>query len=324
MVKALNSSPLRAKIEQFSEFLRGVRRLSEHTIRAYSRDLSEFAEFLEKNGLKEWREVNRFIFRAFLNTLYQKGNRPSTIRRKASSLRSFFRYLLSRGTIEKNPLEDISLPKLNHTLPAFLSIEEVFSLLEAPNPKTPLGARDKALLELLYATGIRVSELVSLDLANLEPWGFIRVFGKRRKERIIPVGKSALQALETYLLFRSALLKPWSSHDSRKALFLNAKGSRLTDRSVRRIVDKYAKKSGIRLHISPHALRHSFATHLLEGGADLRGIQELLGHASLSTTQRYTHINISDLLRVHRKAHPRREQTSESRQTEKRKNEGNH
>ncbi len=294
-------------MQRYLAHMRVVRQASPHTLLAYQRDLETFKTYLEEEQqVEQWQDVNRHHIRGYLAALYHQQNKATTIRRKCSSLRGFYRFLESREQIDKNPFAHIILPKLAQELPRFLSVEEVQELLQAPDARTPLGARDKAILELLYATGIRVSELVSLNLESLEPWGFIKVLGKRRKERIIPVGGPALQAIERYYLLRHQLLAAAEEQPiDPKAVFLNYKGGRLTSRSVRRVVHRYVLETATRLHISPHGLRHSFATHLLEGGADLRGIQELLGHESLSTTQRYTHVNVANLIAIHAKAHPR-------------------
>lgn len=283
-----------------------MRQASEHTLLAYRRDLEAFKFFLEEQAVERWEDVNRYHIRGYLASLHNQENKATTIRRKCSSLRGFYKFLESREQIESNPFAHIILPKVARELPRFLSMEEVQHLLEAPDKKKPLGSRDQAILELLYATGMRVSELVSLDLNSLEPWGFVKVLGKRRKERIVPVGRSALEALERYFLLRHQLLAAATDQPvAPQAVFLNYKGGRLTSRSVRRVVHRYVLETATRLRISPHGLRHSFATHLLEAGADLRGIQELLGHESLSTTQRYTHVNVANLIAIHSRTHPR-------------------
>lgn len=291
---------------RFEDYMTVVRQASPHTMRAYKRDLRAFREFLEGLGIQHPERVKRVHIRGYLSAQHERNNKPSTLMRKLSSVRSLYTFLMRNEVLEQNPLETITNPKLPQTLPRFLSLDEVGEVLEAPNTSRALGARDKAILELLYATGMRVSELVSLDLKDLEPWGFVKVLGKRRKERVIPVGVPALAALEKYFIFRSQLLtKAKNTPAAREALLLNYKGGRLTTRSVRRIVDKYVLEVATRCRISPHGLRHTFATHLLEAGADLRGIQELLGHENLSTTQRYTHVNIKGLMAVYAKAHPR-------------------
>lgn len=299
-------------LKQFFDYIRVVRQYSKHTLRAYERDLGAFRLFLEEQQIWSPKQVKRPHIRGFLAVLYDKDNKASTVNRKLSAVRSFFRYLLRQEVITQNPLDLITNPKQASTLPRFLSVEEVQRLLEAPNGREPLGARDRAILELFYATGMRVSELVALNLNSFQHEGFVRVFGKRRKERILPVGGPATKALQQYLLLRAQLLNnARNTPIDREALFLNYRGGRLTSRSVRRVVDRYVLETAARCRISPHGLRHSFATHLLEAGADLRGIQELLGHESLSTTQRYTHLNIKGLIDVYKDAHPRAQRKEE-------------
>jgi integrase/recombinase XerC len=294
------------RIQSFLDYLRAVKRASPHTISAYQRDIIEFFSHLQAHPIKSFKDVNRFHIRGYLSELYQRKNKAITIRRKCSSLRSFFRFLQRNQEIETNPFHSITLPKIAKELPRFLSVDEVKQLIEAPDIGNPLGARDRAIMELLYATGIRVGELVALNFSHLEPWGFVNIIGKRDKERTVPIGKTALRTLEHYFLMRPQLIAAATNTPvDPKAVFLNYKGGRLSDRSVRRIIDRYVEETSTRLCISPHSLRHSFATHLLEAGADLRNIQELLGHENLSTTQRYTHLNIANLIAVHAKAHPR-------------------
>tara|TARA_B100000609_G_C17223049_1_gene442213 strand:- start:26663 stop:27820 length:1158 start_codon:yes stop_codon:yes gene_type:complete len=291
---------------RFLDYMGLVRQSSQHTLRAYERDIRAFLEYIVALEILDPTQVHRRHLRGFLAVLYEKDNKASTLNRKLSALRSFFRFLMRQEVLEQNPLDFINNPKQPRALPRFLTIEEIGRLLDAPDDRTALGARDCAILELFYATGMRVSELVSLDLDSLRPWGFAKIFGKRRKERIVPIGGPALEAIKHYMNLRGQLLaaadEGMAAHE---ALFLNYKGGRLTARSVRRVVDKYVLETAARCRISPHGLRHSFATHLLESGADLRGIQELLGHESLSTTQRYTHVNIKSLMAAYGAAHPR-------------------
>jgi integrase/recombinase XerC len=222
--------------------------------------------------------------------------------RKLASIRSFYRFLVREGLLESNPLEGIATPKAEKRLPKFFSVDDIFRLMDAATGDKSAIARDKAILELLYSSGLRVSELESLNLNELDlSEGMVKVMGKGRKERMIPVGNKALEAVREYLKYRDS----FGRVRDEKALFLNCRGGRLTSRSVARIVDKYLRRAGVAGHGSPHTLRHSFATHLLDAGADLRGIQELLGHASLSTTQKYTHITTDKLMEVYDKAHPR-------------------
>jgi integrase/recombinase XerC len=228
------------------------------------------------------------------------------VARKVSAMRAFFRYLRREGLVESDPASLIVAPKREQKVPAHLSVDEMSQLLDTPDVSTPLGRRDRAILELFYASGIRLSELVALDLEDVDLSGrMVRVMGKGRKERIVPFNQKAAGALRAWLKDRAALTPG-------DALFVNARGGRLTGRSVQRLVARYVSGCSTRFGISPHALRHSFATHLLQNGADLRAIQELLGHVRLSTTQRYTHVNVAQLLEVYRKSHPRAQKSPPS------------
>lgn len=288
-------------IERFLKYLDVERNASKHTIRAYEIDLKDFSRFCGSAIDK----IDLIDIRGFVSELINKGRSKTTVSRKIATVRSFFRYLYQEGVVKSNPAKLIPSPKTSKHLPNFLSVDEVFSLIESPERIGMLSVRDRAILELLYSSGLRVSEIVSLDLDDINVRdGLIKVKGKGRKERIVPVGKKAMDALKLYLVERKLLRKRKGIKETDTALFLNKKGQRLTDRQVRRIVVKYAKISGIKGQISPHVLRHTFATHLLIGGADLRVIQELLGHSSLSTTQRYTHLDIGHLIDVYDKAHP--------------------
>ncbi len=236
-------------------------------------------------------------------------NGPSTVARKLSSLRSFFKFLQRRSIIATSPMDNISGPKVGKSIPNFLTVDQVFALLEAPAESDRFTHRDQAILELLYSTGIRVAELVAADLDDLDLKGeMLRVRGKGNKERLVPVGRPAVEAITAYqrgertALLAERLAKGKTVDD--QALFLNNRGGRLTTRSVERFVDKYGQRAGIQTPVTPHALRHSFATHLLEMGADLRSVQELLGHASLSTTQKYTHLTLDHLSRIYDSSHP--------------------
>jgi len=282
-------------IKGFIDFLRAERAISTHTERAYRGDLNEFLSFVKKDP----QEIDNVDIRNFLATLHKKGMRKTSISRKLATIRSFFKYLHREGIVKRNPAKLVSTPRMSRRLPRFLSIDEVFSLMDAPRGDTFRRARDRAILELLYSCGLRVSELVSLDMSDLDlKEGFIRVKGKGRKERILPVGSKALEAIKNYLPER--ITKKRRS----PAIFLNNRGGRLTDRSVRRILSMYSRILNIKGNLSPHTLRHTFATHMLHGGADLRSIQELLGHSSLSTTQKYTHVDITHLTDVYDRAHP--------------------
>ena len=282
-------------IEKFVGYLKVEQGVSSHTVRAYEKDLQEFSEFIEKKP----KEVDNLDVRSFLASLHHKKLMKSSISRKLASVRSFFKFLHREGYIKKNPAKLVSSPKVPKSLPKFLTIDEVFLLMDSPNGDTFGPTRDKAILELLYSSGLRVSELTSLDIGDLDmKESLIRVKGKGRKERIVPIGSKAMTAIQEYLPERISLKKKSS------ALILNCRGGRLTQRSVRRILLFYSRVINLKGEFSPHTLRHTFATHLLHEGADLRSIQELLGHSSLSTTQKYTHVDISHLAEVYDKAHP--------------------
>lgn len=288
-------------IERFSKYLSDERNLSPHTRSAYLRDLDEFCKFLELHGGSGQAAVARidhFLLRRFLAELHKRNQRTS-IARKLSTLRSFFRYLVREGLLASNPAETVSTPKLNRYLPKTLSVDEATSLMERGYTQKPLDLRDRAIFELFYSSGLRVSELTGLNVSSIDMREhLVRVLGKGNKERILPFGRKSHEALLTYFEVR-----PVTAEDA--PLFLNARGGRLTPRSVQRNLKTRLLKAGIIKDISPHALRHSFATHLLDGGADLRSIQELLGHASLSTTQKYTQVSVDHLMSVYDQAHPR-------------------
>jgi integrase/recombinase XerC len=288
--------------EKFLEYLKTQRRFSEHTLRAYSTDLEQFINFLKKSYDKIIIEnITDLHIRSFLHELFNRKLDNISVSRHVSSLKSFFKYLLTEKVVLKNYAASVPNPKSDTKLPKYLKEEEMAQFLDMPDSSTPLGARDKAILELLYATGLRVSELESLNVEQIDLNNkAIIVKGKGKKERMVLFGSYARDALETYLVERVHLIV----NEEEEALFLNFRGTRLTVRSVRRVVNKYIDESDLKLKISPHALRHSFATHMLNNGADLRDIQELLGHASLATTQRYTHVSIQDMLDNYDKFHP--------------------
>jgi len=281
---------------------------SPETVRAYGSDLREFRTFLEhaigRGGRLDPKKIDRLAIREFLGELHRRGSKRSTVARKLAAIRSLFRYLKREGIVALNPAASLATPRQERRLPRQLSVGEMTHLVEMPDASTPLGSRDRAILELLYASGVRVSELTSLELDDLDLGeGMMRVLGKGRKERMVPVGSKAVTAVRAYRRRRADLEpRPGSGKD---ALFLNFRGTRLNARSVRRIVNRYIRACAIERKVSPHTLRHSFATHLLDAGADLRSIQELLGHASLSTTQRYTHVSTERLLKTYGKTHPR-------------------
>ena len=303
-------------LAQFLEHLRYERNVSEHTLRNYAIDLGQFLEHLapadprtgERREL-DVRDIDHITIREWMSELRSEQKKKTSIARKLAALRTFFQFLMREGVVEANPAKLVSTPRLEKRLPTHLSVEDAVRFIETPDATTDLGKRDRAILEMLYGTGVRVSELVKLDLRDVDFRGrMIRVKGKRRKERIVPFGEPALHALMRYLTeVRPAFLNnaPAAERDD-AAVFLNYQGTRITTRSVGRMVDKYIKIcAGIHSDISPHALRHSFATHLLDSGADLRDIQELLGHARLSTTQIYTHVSMEKLIEVYDRAHPK-------------------
>ena len=281
---------------------------SEHTLRAYHKDLLQFDNFLKVEKYSSLETINHLLLRRFLAVLRSKNYSKTTIARKLASIRSFFKFLIREGELASNSFEMLRTPKQDKKLPHFLSINEVDVLLETPDRSTVMGLRDMAIMETLYSTGIRVSELVGLDESNIDFFaGMIKVQAKGKKERLVPIGSHAIKAINEYLDSRSKSKKEEEEKVSRsEPLFLNKFGGRLTARSVARSLNKYLKMSGVNLLTSPHTFRHSFATHLLDKGADLRSVQEMLGHSSLSTTQVYTHITTERLKNVYDKAHPRK------------------
>jgi integrase/recombinase XerC len=349
----LDPDTLKALVRDFIDFLRFNRNASEHTTQAYESDLTQFITYVaavqgRPRAALCATDLTPDAIRVFLAELYRIGNSRASAARKLAAVRSFARYLRREGLLDQDPSALIGAPKRERKMPAHLSIDEMSRLLETPDGSTPLGRRDRAMLELFYASGLRLSELVGLDLDDINlAGGIVRVMGKGGKQRQVPFNQTAAAAVRTYLPDRDAIVRGAVSFDgidetlerpararwttaprgrargqqSRRAarhaapehpLFVNYRGQRLSPRSVHRLVRRYVAMCCARTGISPHALRHSFATHLLERGADLRGIQEMLGHARLSTTQRYTHLDATRLLEVYRGAHPRAKQ---SRQT---------
>ena len=323
-------------LAEFLEHLRLNENASQHTVRAYESDLSQFLVFLAARGSRTRAQLTMADFdhlsiREFLGDQHRRGNSRSSAARKLAAIRTFSRYLRREGILEGDPAALVGTPKREQRLPAHLGEAEMSALLDMPDGSQPLGRRDRAILELFYASGLRLSELVGLDLGDVNLNGrMVRVLGKGGKERIVPFNHSTEQALRAWLRDREAFVaadtgaraasrqprtaardlrgasrQPRPARASKPPLFLNYQGGRLSTRSVDRLVRKYVAACSTRFGISPHALRHSFATHLLERGADLRAIQELLGHARLSTTQRYTHLNAAQLLETYRKAHPK-------------------
>jgi len=329
-----------AIVEQFLGYLKFEKRFSEHTAKCYGADLGQYGDFLLKNSdgigssmpdgpmdhhhggvgtavavqTQTAQSVDQLLLnadvneaRAYLAHLNEKGYSKATIARKLATLRSFYKYLVRTNRRSANPLASVRTPKQDKKLPRFLEYEEIKRLLNTPPIETWLGARDRAILETLYSTGIRVSELVGLNMDDVDFLGeVIHIRGKGKKERIAPISSSALQAIQHYMEFRNKRAQSNSNFDM-KVLFVNKHGHRLSTRSVRRKMDKYLKMAGLDPNISPHTLRHSFATHMLNNGADLRSVQELLGHQSLSTTQVYTHLTTRKLKEVYDEAHPREE-----------------
>ena len=324
-------------IQKFLDYLKFERRFSEHTAKCYGADLTQFSDFLcgvaeghsddgdevtfghqDGTATAVATKVNVNIdqlllktgtdsVRAYLAYLNEKQYSRATIARKLATLRSFYKFLVKRNHMSTNPVTAVRTPKQDKKLPRFLEYEEVKRLLETPPMNTWLGARDRAIMETLYSTGIRVSELVALNMEDIDFLGeVVHVRGKGKKERIAPIGASALQTIQHYMEFRNKRAQNNNNFDN-KVLFVNKHGRRLSTRSVRRKMDQYLKMAGLDPAISPHTLRHSFATHMLNNGADLRSVQELLGHQSLSTTQVYTHLTTTRLKEVYENAHPRNE-----------------
>lgn len=293
---------MRRELHQFLAFLEYEKNASPHTIKSYRTDLLQLTDYLEEKDV-QLKSVDNVVLRGFLAQLSAKGERKSTVARKLAAVRSFFQFCMKRRWVEDNPAKVVSTPKQEKHVPSFLSEEEMAGFLDLPRSAKVLDVRDKLVLELLYATGMRVSELVGINLEHISlEERLIRVRGKGKKERLLPFGKKAEESLARYLKEKHLINK---GRVEERALFLNYRGQRLTARSVERIIDKYIRLSAIKRKISPHSLRHSFASHLLSRGADLRVIQELLGHESLATTQKYTHLDLRKLLEVYRKSHPR-------------------
>jgi len=295
---------MRDAIEAFLQFLELEKGYSGNTLAAYRNDLEQFAQAMEEEGISSWEQVNQDVIIDYIISLREREYASSTVARKIAALKSFFHFLAAEEMISDDPTLNLDSPKVKKRLPVTLSYEEVERLLDAPKGSSPKAIRDKALLELLYATGMRVTELVSLDLEDINlASATVRVRqGKGSKERIIPIHSRAVEALREYLAkARRMLLK---SPDER-ALFLNHRGERLTRQGLWLIIKQYVREAGIKTEVTPHTLRHSFATHLLNGKADLRHVQELLGHANISTTQIYTHISSERLREIYDESHPR-------------------
>jgi integrase/recombinase XerC len=297
-------------IQAFQIYLEVEKNVSAHTKVAYIADIQEFVRFLQNNNFiknsDELINVGPETVREYLSWLYRQKVKKVTVNRKVSSLRAFYKHVLRTGKNRNNPTEMIQTLKTEKYMPTFLSVDEMFELLKVQDGNSVLGLRNRAMLEIFYSSGLRLSELAGLDLIDLDfNQKLVKVRGKGRKERIVPIGGPALKAVQEYLEKTGEIRKDKNADIFKKPLFLNARGERITTRSIARIVNEITGKSGIGRKISPHALRHSFATHLLNAGADLRSIQELLGHESLSTTQKYTAVNINRMMEVYDKAHPR-------------------
>ncbi len=284
-------------IDKFINYLGIEKNYSQHTITNYQRDLREFAAFLESRNCQDIKNIDYFILRKFLGVLSEKKLGKRSLSRKISTLKSFFKFVVREGIVKNNPAASLIYPRLEKSLPKFLTEKEVDLVLSLPQGEGLFPLRDRAILEFLYSTGARVSEMTALKAEEVDLiGGMVKVKGKGRKERLLPLGEPAVNALKQYLDARS---------DNCKALFINQRTKNLTDRGVRSIIARYIKKAALTLSVSPHTFRHSFATHLLNRGADLRSVQELLGHSTISTTQIYTHLTIDSLKNVYQKAHPR-------------------
>ncbi|SIS62534.1 site-specific tyrosine recombinase XerD [Alicyclobacillus vulcanalis] len=293
---------MEAEIRAFMDHLRLERGLSDNTTSSYARDLADFSRYLARED-RALERVDRTVVLRYLSDLKRRGMKPTTIARRMSALRAFFRYLVREGVVHLDPTQNVEVAAPDDHLPRVVSEEDVARIIGAVHRPDAMGLRDRAMLETLYATGVRVSELISLSLQDVElAAGFIRVEGKGNKERVIPLGEWAQEALTSYLRYGRPLLV---RDRSEQAVFVNRFGRRLTRQGFWNILKAYAREAGVSGKVTPHTLRHSFATHLLEGGADLRVVQELLGHADISTTERYTHVTPQRLRDVYRSAHPR-------------------
>jgi integrase/recombinase XerC len=298
------SAELAQSVRGFLDFLASERRASRHTVSAYRRDLAQLSAFmLEKRGREiPADKVDVFLLRQWLGSMARVVAPPS-VARKIAAVKTFFRYLHHRGLISKDPASDLASPKVRRPLPTFLGVDAAREVMEASAPDEPVGKRDRAVLEVLYGSGLRVSELSNLDLRDIDlKEGSVRVVGKGNKERVVPLGREAIRSLTAYLEARTSL--PGGRAPDPRALFLSRRGARLGVRQIQLLVHRYGALGAGRGDLHPHALRHTCATHMLEGGADLRAIQEMLGHASLATTQRYTHVSLDQLMKVYDGAHP--------------------
>lgn len=297
-------------VEEFKNYLLVEKNASPNTVESYLNDISQFQEFLVRTGHAvdstaiQLEKIDRLAVRSFMNYLYDKNASGATMRRKLSTLSSFFRFLCREGHLKHNAAKSVPAPRIQNKLPSYFSVDEMFRLLGLPRGEGFLSTRDQAVLELFYSSGVRISELVALSMEDINlDSRTVKVMGKGGKERLLPIGHHCVEALKTYLNARmNKVRKPDPATDR---LFLNHRGTGISVRGLRKVVEKYIKQGNFPGGVSPHSIRHSFATHLLEGGADLRSIQELLGHSSLSTTQKYTHLTVDRLSEAYDKAHPR-------------------
>jgi integrase/recombinase XerC len=299
---------LRPAIARFVASLADERRASPHTASAYRRDLTQLADFVdERRPGASPADIDVMLLRGYLGRL-ARTHSPASVARKIAAVRAFLKFLQRRGEVEKNVALELSLPKVRRPLPTFLNVDAAAEVVETPDDDSAEGARDRAVMETLYASGLRVSELVGLDLGDVDTslgeMGQVRVIGKGNKERVVPLGSEAVKAIRAYLGRRDELTNPKTGERDPRALFLSKRGARLGVRRVQTLVHQYGALGAGRADLHPHAMRHTCATHLLDGGADLRAIQKMLGHASLSTTQRYTHVSIDHLMKVYDAAHP--------------------
>ncbi len=310
----MSSQTIKELIAVFVDSLLSEKGYASNTGRAYEKDLTEFLQFIagESDG-EDSRRMDRLPptgmdalqIRAYLGYLYKKGNRKSSIARKLSALRSFFRFLVKLQVLDENPAEDIMTPKQEKTIPSFLSVDDMFRLLDSIETETTAGKRNRAIFETLYSSGMRVSELTGLNSGDIDFYRLsLRVTGKGNKQRIVPIGKKAAESIQRYI--QQLRIETGFLPGSEDPVFVNLRGGRLSTRSVQRILEKMISVCGLSVPISPHGLRHTFATHMLDAGADLRVVQELLGHQSLSTTQKYTHVTIAKLMETYDRAHPRK------------------
>jgi integrase/recombinase XerC len=301
---------LEQAIKEFDRHMAVERNLSDRTRQSYLSDLRQYRDFLENLSVPAPEEdaipTDQMSIRSFLASFYRQKRRKVTISRKVAALRSFYRYLLREGKVRFNPAELVELPRCEKHIPTVLSVDEILSLLRVNFSEDPAGLRDRAMIELFYSAGIRLSELTGLNIEDIDfPRGLLKVRGKGRKERIVPVGRAAFEAIDAYLKRRGEFAVKRTRSGTDEPLFVSIRGGRMNPRGVARVVERVVLQSGIGRKISPHTLRHTFATHLLDAGADLRSIQEMLGHKSLSTTQKYTTVSVSRLMEIYDRSHPR-------------------